>query len=193
MTFDVKKTAVFGAAFGVVAVLGIVALHWLSSRPKGWDTNAIKCSKLTVLQTLADVPAGPSTGESEHFEGSGFSVEFVLENHTGNDYTVPQDLKLFTRDDRSSALSEIKVKFDHPYVIPANERAEVDANVEYSCGSTDLDTGKRSERPEQECFNDEFGHVVGLVGFDYSTHTRLDLPRPTLSKGLAAAQVALGK
>ncbi|MGA2898597.1 MAG: hypothetical protein ABSE27_13515 [Acidobacteriaceae bacterium] len=193
MTFDVKKTVVFGAAFGVAAVLASVAMLWISSRPKGWDSNSIKCAKLTVLQTLADVPANPTTGEPEHFEGSGFRVEFVLENHTRNDYTVPQDLKLFTRDDRSSALSELKATFDHPYVIPANERAEVDADVEYSCGVTDMGTGKKTERPEQECFNDEFGHVAGFVGFDFATHTRLDLPRPTFSKGWAAAAAALGK
>lgn len=193
MTFDIKKTAAFGAGFGVAVVIATAAAYWLTSRPKGWDSNSIKCPKLTVLQTFTDVPANPHTGEVEHFEGSGFSVEFILENHTRNDYTVPQDLKLFTRDDRSSALSELKVTFDHPYVIPANERAEVDANVEYSCVSSEMDTGKRTEQPEQECFNDEFGHVAEFVGFDYVTHKRLDLPRPTFSKGYDAAATALAK
>ena len=131
MAFDVRKTAVFGAAFGVAAVLAAVAVHWFASRPKGWDSNSIQCAKLTVVQTFTDVPSkfGPN-GDPEHFEGSGFILEFVLENHTRTDYTVSQDLKLFARDDRSSALSELKVTLEHPYLIPAGERAEVDANVD---------------------------------------------------------------
>ena len=128
MAFDVRKTAVFGAAFGVAAVLAAVAVHWFASRPKGWDSNSIQCAKLTVVQTFTDVPSkfGPN-GDPEHFEGSGFILEFVLENHTRTDYTVSQDLKLFARDDRSSALSELKVTLEHPYLIPAGERAEVAA------------------------------------------------------------------
>lgn len=193
MAFDVKKTAVLGASFGIAAVLSGVAVHWFSSRPKGWDSGSIKGGKLTVVQTFTDVPAYTATGEPEHFVGSGFSLDFILENHTGNDYTVPQGLKLFARDDRSAALNELKVTFDHPYLVPANDRAEVDANIEYSCGSLDLATGKETQRPAQECFDEKFGHTAGLVGFDNSTHIRIDLPKPTFSKGLEAAAKALGR
>jgi hypothetical protein len=192
MTFDIRKVAVFGAAFGVAAVLSTVAVYWFASRPKGWDARSIKCDRLTIVPSYTDVPANHAAGEKEHFEVSGFSVEFVLENTTRDDYTVPVDLKLFAREEPSLALTETQVKLPHPYVIPAKERAEVDASMDYSCGNTD-EAGKTTQRPEQECFNDAFVRISGFVGFDSSTHTRLDLPKPTFSPGMAAAAKALAK
>jgi hypothetical protein len=194
MTFDVKKTIALGASFGIAAVasVGIVAgvVHWLSSRPKSWDASSIKCTRLTVVPTYSDVPANPATGEKERVEVSGFSVEFVLENTTRKDYTLPADLPFFAREEPSSALTETQVKLAHSYVIPANERAEVDAHMDFSCGSTN-EAGKTT--PELECFNDAFVRISGFVGFDYSTHTRVDLPKPTFSPDLSSAAKALAK
>jgi len=136
------------------------------------------------------VPASSVTGEPEHFDGSGFRLEFVLENKTRNDYTVPSDFKLFSRDDRSSALSEIKVTFDHPFVVPAKERAEVTADIEYSCRTENMETGITTERPADDCFNEEFGHMSGLVGFDSATHTRVDIPKPTFQGGIPAGEAS---
>ncbi len=192
MTLDLKKTAAFGAAFGVAAVLTLAALFWVVTRPKGWDTGSVKANSLAVSQTLADVPANSTTGEPEYFEGAGFSLKIVLENKARTDYTFPEDFKLFSRNDRSSALSEVKITIDHPYVIPAKERAEVDVRMEWSCTDEETATGKKSERPAQDCFNDVFGHTSGLVGFDYGTHTRIDIPKPTFLGGIPAGPLSGG-
>ena len=106
--------------------------------------------------------------------------------------TGPLRPEYAAREEPSLALTETQVKLPHPYVIPAKERAEVDASMDYSCGNTD-EAGKITQRPEQECFNDAFVRISGFVGFDYSTHTRLDLPKPTFSPGMAAAAKALAK
>lgn len=52
-----------------------------------------------------------------------------------------------------------------------------------SCESTDLETGKTTQRSSRECFDDAFGHSSGFVGFDYATHTRVDLPKPEYAGG----------
>lgn len=194
MNIEPKKAAAFGTGFAVALVIAstavIGAVHWYSSRPTPWDASSVKCNRLTVLPTYTDTPANLATGEKERFEVSGFSIEFVLENTTRNDYTLPASLKLFARQKASAALTETQIKFAHPYVIPAKERVEVDANMEYSCGSID-ERGRTTQRPDPECFNDAFGSISDFVGFDYSTHTRLDLPKPTFSTGMAAAARAL--
>jgi hypothetical protein len=53
---DWKRSAIWGASFGVAAVLVVVAalglFHWNSSRPKSWDASTIKGVSSTVTQTF---------------------------------------------------------------------------------------------------------------------------------------------
>ena len=122
-------------------------------------------------------------GDAGSFSPSGWDLQLVLQNDAHSDYTFPVDFKLFTRDATSSALREMKVAIDHPYIIPAKEKAEVRVQIAYSCESTDVETGETTQRPSRECFNDAFGHSSGFVGFDYATHTRVDLPKPEYAGG----------
>jgi hypothetical protein len=168
---------IFGASFGVAAVVAIVAalglFRWYSSRPKPWDASTIKGVSSTVTQTV-------TLNEKENkFIGAGFEMTFILENTSGRDYTVPQNLRLFERANKSGALQELNAKLDHPFVVPAKEKADFRAGVEYRCSTLDMDTGKETERDHAICFNEEFGDVAEFVGFDDETHTRLNLPKPT--------------
>jgi hypothetical protein len=56
MTIDWKKPAIFGAAFGIAAVLTAIAafgiFYWYSSRPTSWDADTIKSISTTAVQTF---------------------------------------------------------------------------------------------------------------------------------------------
>ncbi len=111
----------------------------------------------------------------------GFEFTFVLENNTNRDYTVPQDLKLFKREEGSEALDDFDAKLAHSFMIPAKERALLRVSVEWSCGETDFDTHRETERDPQTCFKEAFGTLLGFVGLDYQTRIRLNLLKPVLA------------
>jgi hypothetical protein len=181
MPFDWKRPAAIGASFALTAVAAIVAVvgifHWYSSRPQSWDARTIKGISTTVSQTF-DLDE-----QRKDFTASGFMLVFVLENTSGRDYTVPENLRLFERSSKTGALEELKAKLDHSFVVPAKEKTEVHASVEYGCSNEDLATGKTTERDGETCFKDAFGNVTDFVGFDDNTHTRLNLPKPVYAGG----------
>ena len=72
-------------------------------------------------------------------------------------------------------------KLDHSFIIPAKERALLRVEVERSCSTIDSETRRETERDPQTCFKDAFGSVVGFVGLDSQTRTRLNLLKPVLS------------
>ena len=56
MPFEWKRPAVFGAAFGVGIAITLLTvggiIYWLSNRPKGLDTKAIKAISSRASQTF---------------------------------------------------------------------------------------------------------------------------------------------
>ena len=117
------------------------------------------------------------------FVGSGFMLTFVIQNTGAKDYTLPQNLRLFKRSDKTGALEEVNMKLDHAFIVPAKDSAQFNASVEYGCSDEDTETGKVTERDGVKCFNDAFGNVTEFVGFDDNTHTRLNLPKPVFYAG----------
>lgn len=184
MPIDWKRSAVVGASFGLAVAVALIAaaglFYWYSSRPQPWDASTVRGISTTVSQTF-DLDE-----QHKQFTASGFMLVFVLENTSRRDYTVPQNLRLFERSSKTGALEEVKGKFDHSFVIPAKDKTEVNASIEYGCSDEDLETGKTTERDGPTCFKDAFGDVTGFVGFDDSTHTRLNLPKPVFYGGSSA-------
>ena len=181
MPFDWKRSAVVGASFGLAVAVALIAaaglFYWYSSRPQSWDSSTIKGISTTVSQTFE------LNEQQKQFTASGFMLVFILENTSRKDYTVPQNLRLFERSSKTGALEEVKAKLDHSFVVPAKEKTAVNASIEYGCGDEDLETGKTTERDGPTCFKDAFGNVTEFVGFDDSTHTRLNLPKPVFYAG----------
>src|SRR5882757_3558946 len=144
MPFDWKRPTVIGASFGLTAAVALIAtaglFHWYSSRPQSWDSSTIKGISTTVSQTF------DFDEQQRQLNASGFMLIFILENTGGRDYTVPQNLRLFERSSKTGALEEVKAKLDHSFVIPAREKTEVHASVEYGCSTEELETGKKTER-----------------------------------------------
>jgi hypothetical protein len=174
------RAAGVGAGFAFVAALIVgAALWWYSSRAQSWDASTIKGTNTTVSQTF-DLDE-----QKKDYIASGFMLVFILQNTSGKDYTVPENLRLFERSSKSGALEELKVKLDHPFVVPAKEKTEVHASMEYGCSDEDMATGKTTERDGATCFKDAFGNVTDFVGFDDATHTRLNLPKPIFYGGTA--------
>ena len=174
-----KRALAFGAGFGVASALTLAVIggcvYWYISRPKGWDSGRIKCVSATAGQTFEFDDA------KKTMTANGFQILFVLENTRNADYTLPQTITILARDKKTSALDDFfGAKIDHGYTIPARERAVVRVDKEYSCGITELETGKVTERDPQACFDDAFGAYNGFVGLDYDTRTRLNLMQPTL-------------
>lgn len=144
MAFDWKCPAVIGASFALTAVVVVLALlggfYWYRFRPQSWDASTIKGITTTAAETF-------NLDEQKHeFTASGFVLTFVLENTSKSDYTVPENLRLFERSSKSGALEELKAKLDHPFAVPAKEKTEVRATVDYGCSEGDMTTGKTSER-----------------------------------------------
>lgn len=181
MPIDWRRSAVVGASFGLAVAGALIAagglFYWYSSRPQSWNANTVKGISTTVSQTF-DLDE-----QRKQFTASGFMLVFVLENTGRRDYTVPQNLRLFERSSKTGALEEVKAKFDHSFVVPAKDKTEVNASIEYGCSDEDLETGKTTERDGPTCFKDAFGDVTDFVGFDDATHTRLNLPKPVFYGG----------
>jgi hypothetical protein len=181
MPFDWKRPVVIGASFALTVVAATIAVvgifHWYNSRPPSWDASTIRGISTTVSQTF------DLSEQRKEFTASGFMLVFVLENTSGRDYTVPENLRLFERSRKTGALEELKARLDHSFVVPAKEKTEVHASVEYGCSTEDLETGKTAERDGGTCFKDAFGSVTEFVGFDDNTHTRLNLPKPIYAGG----------
>jgi hypothetical protein len=182
MTFDWrtdwKRPVLWGASFGVAAVLTLFVIfeviNWYSSRPKKWDTDAVKGISTTVSQIF--------TFDNNQMKGAGFSASFIVENSTSRDFIV-QNLQFYKREVKSQALEEVKLTLDHQFVIRAHERSEVTASMDYSCSASDLVTGVTSEREGKECFQDALGGVSEFVAFDNGSHIRLNLPKPVFYEG----------
>ena len=178
-----KRPVLWGAAFGAAAVLTLFVclalIHWYTSRPKGWNADAIKGISTTASQYFSF----DESDKVSKFKGDGFDISFIVENRTGKDFTLQQSTKFYKREVKSQALEEIKLTLEHPYVIPAHERAEVVANMESSCREDNVDTGITRERDGSECFQDALGDVSEFVAFDYDSRIRLNLPKPVFYAG----------
>ena len=187
MTFDWrtdwKRPVLWGATFGVAAVLTLFTLlaatHWYTSRPKAWNADAIKGISTTAVETSTL----DESDKVSKLQGSGFSISFIVENKTGKDFTLQQNTKFFKREAKSQALEEIKLTLEHPYVIPAHERAKVVASMEWGCREWNLDTGIARELDGKECFQNALGDVSEFVVYDYDSRIRLNLPKPSFYAG----------
>ncbi len=177
MSFNWKKIAIFGAAFGAAAGLALSAIGglvlWLESRPSGMDNSSVKAVTSRASQTFN------LSQDQKAMIPTGFELYFVLSNTTRRDYTIPEDAKLFGRDAQTGALSELKGTLDHAF-IPAKDKAEVGLVIEASCGDRDMETGVTTQRDSQTCYRDAVGSDSGFLILDYSNHLRIELPRPTL-------------
>lgn len=197
MVFDLrtdwKRPALWGAAFGVAAVLTLsvvlAVIHWYTSRPKAWNADAIKGISTTATQYFSF----DESDKVSKFKGDGFNISFIVENKTGKDFTLQQNTTFYKREVKSQALEEIKLTLEHPYVIPSHERAEVIASIESSCRDENLDTGITRERDGKECFQDALGDVSEFVAFDYDSRIRLNLPKPVFYAGAEPAPKASTK
>ena len=104
---DWKRPAVWGAAFGVSAVLtlfvGFALIHWYTSRPKAWNADAIKGISTTASQYFSF----DESDKVSKFKGDGFDVSFIVENKTGEDFTLQQNTIFYKREVKSQALGNL--------------------------------------------------------------------------------------
>ncbi len=175
MPFEWKKPAAYGVATAATLLIVGGLILWLSNRPKGLDSRAIKAVSSRASQTFT------VNDEKKEITPSGFELYFVLENTTARDYTLPEDAKLFKRSSQTGALSELKGKLDHSFLIPAKDKAEVGIEIEYSCGDFNMESGVTTQRDSQSCYGDAVGSESGFLILDNNNRVRVELPKPTLA------------
>ena len=139
------------------------------------NTAAIKAVSASVSQTFN------VNDEKKEITPNGFEMYFVVANTTGHDYTLPDDVKLFKRDAKTGALSELSGKLDHAFLIPAKDKAEIRISLDYGCADEDMVTGVTTQRDSQKCYDDAVGSVNGFLALDYNNHMRIELPKPALA------------
>jgi hypothetical protein len=180
---DWKRPALWGAGFGVAATLtlfvGFALIHWYTSRPKAWNADVLKGISSTASQYFSF----DESDKVSKFKGDGFHISFIVENKTGKDFTLQQNTTFYKREVKSQALEELNLTLEHAYVIPAHERAEVVASIEWSCREGDPDMKITKERDGKECYQDALGDVSEIVAFDYDSRIRLNLPKPSFYAG----------
>jgi hypothetical protein len=172
-----KKWLIVGASagggFAVVCALLIAGVVWWSSRPAGWDTDAV-----TVLEGRA---TEFFTLEGNDFQHAGFSLAFALQNETNRDITIPTGSKIMRRAERGVLREQSTAKIDQAAFLPARQRAELSLRIQWSCVQFDAE-GVRTERKASECYSDYFSDVDALVVFDETNHLQLVLPKTPLQE-----------
>jgi hypothetical protein len=174
-----KRVVEFRAAFGTGAVLTnalvLDRMHRYQSRPEPWHANTIVGLSATAAQTFTYNP------ESREMKPVGFTFSFIVENKSGRDYKVPQDVKLLKRDKKSQALVELRANSTtHMLFWRRSARSSLLAS-NIAVRRSDLDTNREKVRDVRTCFDDALADVGGFVALDYSSKIRIELPKPVLA------------
>ena len=166
-----------GATLAIVVALIIAAVIWYFSRPARWNTNAVSEIWSEAHETL-DL-------KDDELRHAGFSLDYALQNNTGQDSTIPVNAKIMKRLTNGGVLTDYS-NVAKPYAatfLPAYQRAQLSVNLRYGCDTVDLKTGKVLEKGDPErCFARAFADSNGLVLFDYDNHLEIALSKPVLAK-----------
>ncbi|HXX24448.1 MAG TPA: hypothetical protein VEO19_14980 [Terriglobia bacterium] len=174
-----KKWIVIGVSGGftlaVLSALIVLGFIRYSSRPVPWNTGA-----LSVVWSKAEETYQVNE-KTREFHLAGFSLEFALQNNTPWDIEIPADAAIMKHLLKGGTLAEeAGARLEHPYFIPASQRAEVSIRLAYGCSDEDLTTGTVSYRDTPVCFNDALGDSDGLVLLDHKNRIEVTLPKPAL-------------
>jgi hypothetical protein len=166
-----KNLLVVGVAFGAAFALVLGAILWFQSRPKSWNTEAVKASYAT-LEFLMD--------------SDSVVVEFGydLQNNTNRDYRIDNShLVVLARLPDGDALSR---KFGHyqysdpsvaPTFLPARGKTRIILSVPYEY-PFDLTPTERQEIDKvSPSVGRRLKELNGFVIFDQSEHYQIDLPK----------------
>jgi hypothetical protein len=166
-------SASFGAGFAIFISAIVGGVFWYQSRPRPWNSNALKASFETVELTT-------QPGKSSYI------MEFVynVENKTNHNYDFnPADLTVMANLTEGHALSK---EFGHhqtsdpaisgPPFIPAQGRARISIKVSYRYPSEFTEKDKEDIAKIAKAVDLRLKELNGLTIFDKTNYYRVDLP-----------------
>jgi hypothetical protein len=156
-----------GFGVGAVLTLGLVAAgwHWYATHPRPWDKNALK-AKFNGFSYQAKQDAFVMT------------FEYVVENTTNKDYTLPPDTAIFERMVYDSGYGNtVNAEIIENVFIPAKHKmiVKIQASYKYDdLGTTFQDTvdDKKSEIFAFKRLN----RIDNFELFDKENKYEIDLP-----------------
>lgn len=158
------RAVIGGTACGVVLVIGAAVALLFVNRPKEWNNRALKV-------VHAEAHAFVRWGHGPVAESSGIVFDIDIQNTTGHDVNIPQNLRVQSQSKNTHALRGTLLQLPIEYFIPAHHTVSV------SMGSTEL---CGAEYDTRKCFDNYFKDEEALVIFDEPTRFEIDVPMPQL-------------
>jgi hypothetical protein len=156
----------FGWGLGMAAV--ILSVMYFTHRPKGRDKNAFIAQRVKV-QGLYDIPKGV---DSKHT--TSFFITVDLENRTGQDVTLPNDMTVMVLDKGTNALMTYDMTGPQAAFLPAHHVTGVTLNSGEFCPK---DVDPRGSSAMDECFEKTLKHF-DLLLFDPAGNYEIKIPIP---------------
>jgi hypothetical protein len=159
------RSAVGGMTCGVVLIIGAAVAVYFANRPKEWNDRALK-----VVHSEAH--PFDRWGDDLKEESSGITFDVDIQNTTGVDINIAQDLSIMSQTRSTHALKGTFLQLGHAYFIPARHTVSV------SMGSTELCAADYDPR---KCFESYFKDSDALVIFDGIARLKISIPMPSLT------------
>ncbi len=163
--------ASFGAAFALVVSLVVGGVTWYRSRPKSWNTEAVKASYASLEFSMNE---------------NNFVVDFGydLQNNTDSDYKIKaSDLVVMARLAEGNVLSKSIGRYqasdgtvEAPAFIPAKAKGRVTVHVGYAYPFDFTANDKNDAKKVSKSVDRRLKEITGLVVFDQSNRYRIELP-----------------
>lgn len=170
MDHVLRKLAITSASITVAAVVAIALLlvaivaYW--ERPKEWDARSVTATGKGLSIALKAKQDG-------NLDATGFSADFVFQNNTRHDVTIPVDVSIKTRDRKDKSLGDVpSVRLQGGIFIPAHQSASGSIRVDAHCDNF-------SDLPA--CLRSIFPDVTEFVLFDFTNRYQITLPLNTLA------------
>jgi hypothetical protein len=166
-------SAAFGGAFAVVASSIVGLAVWYKSRPRPWNSSALKASFYTV-----EIQTQP--------QSESYLAEFLYDvhNNTDTNYQVQaNELTVMAVLTEGNVLSK---DFGHyqtadailegPPFIPAQGKARITIRISYQYPSEFAEADKNDIKKVGHSLDYRLKELSGFVLFDQANHYRIDLP-----------------
>ncbi len=170
-----KRSAVTGASFGAGFALALSLIFggvaWYRSRPKLWNTEAIKASYASLEFSMNE---------------KNFVVDFGfdLQNNTDSIYTInASDLVVMARLAEGNVLSRSighyqasDATVEAPAFIPAKAKARIIVHVGYEYPFDFTANDKSDAKKVSKSVDRRLKEIIGFIIFDKSNLYRIELP-----------------
>ena len=168
------RSLAWGAGCGIGIAIVLAAAIYISDRPKQWDTKALQAKnvQLFYMQPIDAVGTG---------NGIGFFLKFDLENRTGTDISLPEDVTIMETNKKTGALSTSDMKHRSASFLPAHHTTSITLDTGTFCKFGDPNA--LSEKDATDCFNTRLKNVGAVVIFDEPSKYEIAVPVPPLSLG----------